>query len=90
LSGTPTIFATDGRNSTDGELWRAKAAASGGFGLHVEDVTSPVLERAVRQILDPTMARQIRTAAVAVHPGNGADDAVRLIVHFTSGGVLGR
>jgi hypothetical protein len=88
LSGTPTIFVTDSRASTDGEHWRAKAAATGGFGLHVEDVTSPVLERAVTLALDPATARTIRTVAMAAHPGNGAIDAAHLVVLIAQGSVI--
>jgi hypothetical protein len=78
-SGTPAVFFPDPSRPDDGQAQRGKLATGMDVGAYVDDVWSPEFEFAVRDVLDPAVARRMRTASVHAQPGSGTTDAARII-----------
>lgn len=91
MAGLPTIFVPKAKG-VDDQHARAHFAAEAGVGLAVDVVERDQLEDAIGSLLDPRHAVRIREQCAARYPGNGADEAVKLIEDVVSsrGGRRGR
>jgi UDP:flavonoid glycosyltransferase YjiC (YdhE family) len=77
--GVPTVFFPNENMSTDDQLGRAIFAEETGLGYCVPENELDKFEEVLVQLLDPAVRERIRNNCILAFPGNGADEAARLI-----------
>ena len=77
--GVPTVFFPNENMSTDDQLGRAIFAEEAGLGYCVRENELDRFEEVLLQLLDPAVRERMRNNCTHAFPGNGADEAAKLI-----------